>query len=255
MYRLLRTLLLTYIVVGVYAWFFADNLIFLPPAASYHDSPDVVYIDNDKHRLAAVHRVNPEARYTLLYSHGNAVDIGRLQHLFDAFYRHGYSVLAYDYSGYGLSDGQASEGQSYRDIDAAYTYLRASGVPAENIIAYGHSLGAAVSIELATKQPLAALVLEAPFATAFRVITHVPLFPFDKFANLDKLPAINVPLYIMHSRNDRVVPFWHSQKLFDVAGPNKTAYWLDKAGHDHISASGDEYWWRLQDFVEQGLKP
>lgn len=252
--RLLRTLALSYVVVGLFGWFFADKLIFLPPAAGYSASPGVLYINNGKQRLAAIHLKNPDARYTLLYSHGNAVDIGRLGYLFDAFYQHGYSVLAYDYSGYGLSEGQASENQSYRDINAAYAYLREQGTPAENIIAYGHSLGAAVAIELASKQPVAALVLEAPFISAFRVMTRLPLYPFDKFSNIDKLPDVTAPVYIMHSRDDRVVPFWHSQKLFDIAGPDKSAYWLDNAGHDHISVSGEEYWRGLRVFVEQRLK-
>lgn len=248
--KFIRSLFLVYVLLGAYAWFFADNMIFLPPSSSYAKNDGIIYIKHNDGQLATIQHHNKSARYTILYSHGNAVDIGHLRHLFADFYQHGYSVLAYDYSGYGLSSGQPSEQQAYDDIERVYTYLtEQQGVAPENIIVYGHSLGAAIALDLASKKKVAGLVLEAPFVSAFRVLTRVTLYPFDKFSNIDKLPDLNTPVYFMHSRDDRVVPFWHSQELLSHTHQPTSHYWLDHAGHDGISFSGEEYWSRLEVFL------
>lgn len=248
--RFLRTALLAYLLLGAFGWFLGDSMIFLPPASSYSDSSAITYIRNGDKQIAAIYLKNETANHTILYSHGNAVDIGRLQGLFNAFYHRGYSVLAYDYSGYGLSSGAASEQQSYADIELAYRFLvEQQGIEPATIIAYGHSVGAAVALDLAAKHELGGLVLEAPFVSAFRVMTRFRLYPFDKFANIDKLPDVDTPVYIMHSRDDRIIPFWHSRELFATASEPKRAYWLETAGHDGISASGGDFWNNLDKFI------
>lgn len=67
----------------------------------------------------------PTARYTVLFSHGNAVDLGQMC----SFYvglgtRIGCNIFSYDYSGYGISSGRPSEKNLYADIDAAWQALR-----------------------------------------------------------------------------------------------------------------------------------
>ncbi|TNN50007.1 Protein ABHD17B [Liparis tanakae] len=70
-------------------------------------------------------RCSPSARYTLLFSHGNAVDLGQMS----SFYiglgsRINCNVFSYDYSGYGASSGKPSEKNLYADVDAAWQALR-----------------------------------------------------------------------------------------------------------------------------------
>lgn len=70
-------------------------------------------------------RCSPNARYTLLFSHGNAVDLGQMS----SFYiglgsRINCNVFSYDYSGYGASSGKPSEKNLYADVDAAWHALR-----------------------------------------------------------------------------------------------------------------------------------
>lgn len=70
-------------------------------------------------------RCSPSARYTLLFSHGNAVDLGQMS----SFYiglgsRINCNVFSYDYSGYGASSGKPSEKNLYADVDAAWHALR-----------------------------------------------------------------------------------------------------------------------------------
>lgn len=70
-------------------------------------------------------RCAPNSRYTLLFSHGNAVDLGQMC----SFYiglgsRINCNVFSYDYSGYGISTGKPSEKNLYADIEAAWQVLR-----------------------------------------------------------------------------------------------------------------------------------
>ena len=105
----------------------------------------------------------PRSSWWLLICHGNAgnlSDAGRPEH-YAGLRALGLNLLAFDYRGYGESGGSPSEAGLYRDAEAAYGYLRHTlGVPPERIVLFGHSLGSAVAVELATRVPAAGLVLD-----------------------------------------------------------------------------------------------
>jgi len=116
----------------------------------------------------------------------------RLRPILERLHKAGFAVFAYDYQGYGTSQGKPSEQNAYRDIDAAYQYLTAQlKLPSERIIVYGRSTGGGPSVDLASCQRVAGLILESTFTSTFRVITRVPLYPFDKFANLSKISSVH----------------------------------------------------------------
>ncbi len=203
-------------------------------------------------RLALLYLPNPAATFTLLYSHGNAEDLGVIQPLLTQYRDWGVAVLAFDYRGYGLSTGSPSEANAYADARAAYDYLTQTlRVPPEQIILYGRSLGGGVVTELATQVPVAGLILESTFTSAFRVVLPFPLFPFDKFTNQAKLPRLTVPILILHGTADEVVPFSHGQALYATANPPKFSLWVEGAGHNNFSAvAGDRHRQALQTFAE-----
>jgi len=222
LFRLLLPLALIYAGVAAWAWFSSDRMIFLPPAPGYRDSPEILKVPTEGgERIAAIYLANPAATYTVLFSHGNGEDLGSVAPLLPALSDLGFSVFAYDYRGYGLSEGTPSEPHVYADIDGAYDYLTGPlHVPAQRIIAYGRSLGAGAAVDLAARRPVGGLILESPFLSAFRVMTRVPLFPFDKFRNADKIARVGCPLLVMHGEADEIVPFWHGQRLFEkIHGP------------------------------------
>jgi len=255
-------LLLVYLGLIAVGVAYSDYLIFSPPATSYTNSNDLIAIKSPNNPTALNHSSkstehtifvqyieNPSTRYTILYSHGNAVDIGQLHHLQQLFYNHGYSIIIYDYSGYGLSQGTASERQAYDDVQAVYRYLiDTKHLQPSNIIAYGHSLGAAVATDLAFKHPVAGLVLESPFTTAFRVKTIYPLVPFDKFSSIEKINFIDTPLFITHSRDDPVIPFWHGEELFNKAVQPKKSLWFNNEKHSNITHT-KTFWLALNQFT------
>ena len=249
--RVALSIALIYAVVGAWAWLIADRMIFLPPPPSYRDTPDILKVPTaGGERIAAVYLPNPGATYTLLLSHGNAEDLGSVLPSLPPMPDPGFGVFAYDYRGYGLSEGRPSEQHVYADIDAAYDYLtRELRVPAARIILYGRSLGAGAAVDLAVRRPVAGLILESPFLTAFRVLTRIPLFPFDKFRNVDKIGRVRCPVLIMHGEADEIVPLWHGQRLFERAPGPKMFVAIPGAHHnDFMRVAGARYTTSLRDF-------
>lgn len=250
--RMLLSILFIYLCLCLFAWFAADRMIFLPPPASYRDGGDILKIQvADGIRIAALHLPNPQARFTILYSHGNAEDLGALSPYLKEYRLRGYAVFAYDYEGYGTGDGTATEKTSYRDVLAAYRYLREQlQVPADRILVLGRSVGGGPAVELARREPVAGLILESAFVSAFRVLTRWPVFPFDKFNNLAKIRQVTRPLLMVHGRRDRVIPFWHGQTLFARANEPKAALWVGEADHnDLVEVAGEDYWRALQQWT------
>jgi len=249
-------ILLTYIALVGIGVTYSDKLIFLPQPPSYSLSEQHIVIDSkstdiesENHQIVALYLTNPEAKYTILYSHGNATDLGGLQYLQNNFYKHGYSILIYDYSGYGQSGGVANEQQVYNDVQAIYDYLiNDEKIKPQQIISYGHSLGAAIATDLAYNNTVGALVLESPFTTAFRVKTVYSIVPFDKFASIDKIEKIHTPVFITHSKDDWIIPFWHGVELFETANEPKKFLALEREGHTQITHN-KSFWQTFEKFV------
>lgn len=243
--------LLIYLALFIFALFFSDRIIFQPPASGYQDTSAVLKLTSrNGKRLSAVYLPNEKARYTILYSHGNAEDLGGLRPILDEICKLGFNVFAYDYQGYGTSEGRASETCAYEDVEAAYDYLTTEmGLAPGQIISYGHSVGSAVAIDLAARKPVGALICESAFITAFRVVTRMPILPFDKFKNLAKIGKVNCPVLIAHGKQDRVVASWHGEKLFALARQPKRLFLIERAGHDDVMMfAGKQYLEALREF-------
>jgi fermentation-respiration switch protein FrsA (DUF1100 family) len=236
-----------------YAWQYSDGLIFLPPPPTYPDGHDILRIPTPEGgTLAARFLPCPDARYIVVYFHGNAEDLGgvepRLQLLRDHLQ---VSVLAWDYPGYGRSGGRPGEPATLRAAQAVLAYVTGRlGVPADRVVLYGRSLGGGPAVELATSQRCRGLVLESAFTSTFRVMTQVRLMPFDKFVNLEKMPRLKCPVLVIQGTADEVIPFSHGPKLFAAAPEPKRRLWVEGAGHnDVLETAGETYWQALRELL------
>ena len=250
--RLIRSILIIYILIGFWAFFFSDRLIFLPRPSSYQKNQDFVKLQSrDRTQITGIYLPLPKAEYTILYSHGNGEDLGeilpRLRDLRDI----GFNIFSYDYQGYGTSQGRPSVAGAYQDVNAAYEYLTQKlGIPANKIIVYGYSVGGGPSVDLASRQPVAGLVIESSFTTAFRVVTGIPVYPFDKFPNIDNIKNVNCPVLVIHGNADRVIPFSHGQQLFAMVDQPKLSFWVNGAGHlNLLEVAGEEYVKVMTEFI------
>lgn len=126
------------------------------------------------HQIAMMYvRLPYQSRYTLLFSHGNAVDMGQMSSFFIGLgTRLKCNIFSYDYSGYGVSEGSPTERNLYHDIDAAFLTLRNKyGVSPDNIVLYGQSIGTVPTVDLASRcdMPVAGVVLHSPLMSGMRV--------------------------------------------------------------------------------------
>jgi fermentation-respiration switch protein FrsA (DUF1100 family) len=209
-------------------------------------------------------------RPVILFLHGQDTTIGKNLHHAQCFYELGCNVLMIDYRGYGESYQSMvpSESSLYEDAQAAWSYLvEDRDLQPEQIIIYGHSLGGAVAIDLATKQPQAGgLVVECSF-TSVKDIVHwkepVTLcYPLDlmlrhRFESLQKVATQPMPpTLFVHGTSDTKVPSFMSEELFQAAlGPNKDLLLIEGGEHARRGDGQALYCARLSEFIEQLQKP
>jgi abhydrolase domain-containing protein 17 len=234
--RLLGAVLFLYGSLALFAFFGADWLLYRPFPTAYVDNGDTLKLTTASGaRISALFFEMPRARYTVLYSHGNAEDLDDIGYMVDEIRGLGVNVLAYDYEGYGTSEGAPSERRIYEDIDAAYRYLtEVRGIAPDHVIVYGRSLGGGPSVDLASRTAVGGLILESTFTSAFRVLTRARILPWDKFDNLDKMPRVRCPVLVMHGTADPLIPRSQGQQLFDAATGPKLSLWVQGAGHGDV---------------------
>ncbi len=250
--RLLRSTAVIFLVVIVFTLSCADQIIFQPPAAGYTDDADVIKLTTaDGKMISAMYFEKEGAEFTILFSHGNAEDMGPNREFFRLLNRWGFSVFAYDYHGYGTSEGRPSEKNVYLDIDAAWRYLVDDLATEPNrIIALGRSVGSGPAVYLATRTKPAGLVLESPLTSAFRVVTRIGILPFDKFDNIARIAHVHCPVLVIAGEADNVVGIRHGKALYEKANEPKQHLWVPGAGHnDLVWVAGDRYRRALDEFV------
>jgi fermentation-respiration switch protein FrsA (DUF1100 family) len=160
-------------------------------------------------------------------------------------------VFAYDYQGYGTSEGKPSERHAYADEDAAYNFLvHSMHIQPNRIIPFGRSVGGGPAADLASRRPVAGLILESAFTSAFRVITRVSVLPFDRFDNLRKIKSVHCPVLIIQGTRDSVINTSHGRELFAAANEPKQALWVQGADHNDVAfVGGARYSDSLKEFA------
>jgi hypothetical protein len=215
------------------------------------DPARVTTVTRDGVRLAGwVMASDDTSRPWLLIFHGNAGNIssdGRPEH-YQRLRALGLNLVTFDYRGYGESEGTPTEAGVYLDADAAYAFLRDSlRVPAERIVIFGHSLGSAVAVHLASRVPARGLILEGAFSSgpdiARRIYWFLPvrLVMRSRFDSEAKIPRVRGPKLFLHARQDEVIPFELGRRLYErtpepksfvaLGGGHNDAYLVDSAGY------------------------
>ncbi len=208
------------------------------PDSSGLEYEDVTFRTADGLILSGWYVPAPNPRGTILFCHGNARNISADISVLAMFRQLGFSSFAFDYRGYGKSDGAPDEKGTYLDAAAAWDHLLSErGVPKEDLLVWGRSLGSAIAADLAVAKKPAALVIEASFSSLPDIAADLyPHFPVRwlvryKYDVAARLPRLECPVLIVHSREDELVPFRHAERLFraarepkellEIAGPHR----------------------------------
>ncbi len=240
--RILRTAAVTYVVVAVLVYVFQRRLQYLPSGkpvpipgeAARRGLEEFTAVAKDGARLLGWYWPGTKA-IDIMILHGNAGNRGDRIEWLEDLRELGCGLCIVDYRGYGGSEGAPTEEGLYRDAEAAREWLRRrSGAP---VVYYGESIGAAVAVELALREPAAALVLQSAFTSAADVGQRVyPFLPVrlllkDRYDALARIGKVRTPILFIHGDRDSIIPLRFGRALFDAAPEPKE--WLEVQGADH----------------------
>ncbi len=238
--------------------YFPDRTLTGTPARASLPYEAVTFTTDDGVRLSGWFIPAPKARGTLLFSHGNAGNISHRLESIRQFHDLGLDVFIYDYRGYGESEGKPSEEGTYRDAEAAWRYLvETRKVAPERLIYFGRSLGAGVASWLATRHPPRALIVESAFTSVPDFGAEVyPWLPARWLARLhystrENLRAVQVPVLVIHSRNDEIIPFRHGEALYQAANEPRELLEIRGGHNDGFLVSGKRYTDGLDAFLRR----
>jgi pimeloyl-ACP methyl ester carboxylesterase len=259
----------------------AQTSIYHPPPASYQKT-SVNYIKSVRGDRLAIRCISPpncsmslnskyrDERRVILYSHGNACDIGGctdtcelMARMLDAH------VIVYDYPNYGASSKTAiCESVLNSSIEAVYNRCMELQIPDENLILMGQSLGSVPTLHLASRvyAKYATVILISPLASAFRTVVDENYFPKFLASNLDNIlfnnlkaiENIHAPLALVHGFSDDVIDISSSEALHSkIPQRYKHAPLYISAGHNDIFDEenlGDVSKY-LQEFIRDACQP
>ena len=258
---------IAYIGVCIAMWFGQNRLMFHPQAelettpASIEVPYQDVWIPVGEGQLHGwwLPSEDPQAK-TVLFLHGNAGNIGANLGYAWRLSQMGLSVLLIDYRGYGLSSGPfPNETRVYEDASAAWNYLtQTQAIPPETIVISGHSIGGAIAIELAYRQPEAAgLIVESTFTSMTDMVHHIGynrIFPKwllnQPFSSQQKVPELQMPMLLIHGMEDATIPTGMSEQLYTLAPEPKQLWLVPGADHNDVAqVAGPQYFEVLQQWL------
>jgi alpha-beta hydrolase superfamily lysophospholipase len=214
--------------------------------------------DGEHVRAWIMHAPSPRAR--IVYFHGNGGNLSNWLPILATIVRHGYSVLAIDYRGYGLSTGRPTERGLYRDADATVARAWKDAVPDVPLIYWGRSLGGSVAAHAATVRRPDGLILESTFPegkAAVRdspVLTFLALFASYRFPTATFVNQTTMPVLQLHGDRDSIIPIAIGRDLFAHIREPKTFVVITGGDHnDAVAPDAAAYWSTIDAFV-RGLR-
>jgi fermentation-respiration switch protein FrsA (DUF1100 family) len=267
MLRLLLSIFIGYVLVLVLVRIFESRLVFFPNypdrlAGDWHPRnpavQDTWLTSTDGTKLHAWWIPSDKAKFTFLAFHGNAGNITDRASVYEFLRDAPGNVLALEYRGYGHSEGTPSERGLYLDARTAYDYLvDVKHIDPKTIISFGQSLGTAVAAHLAAQRQVGAVILEAPFPSAarlaklmFHFLPGLSFFVHGQFDTHSRVQEIHVPIFIVHCREDPVLPFTLGQEVYAASNPPKTFLEINGRCHEEASIIAPEkYRAALQNFL------
>jgi hypothetical protein len=254
-----------YLLVVLLAFVFQARMVFYPesslagtPGDLGLEYEDVWLTSSDGIRVHGWYVPSERGRTTVLFLHGNAGNISHRLEMLDIIHRLGLNCLIIDYRGFGQSQGSPSEQGVSLDAEAAWDWLVASkGLGSQDIISWGRSLGGPVAARLARDRTPGALIIESSFTSmpelGQKLYPFLPVKMISRFSfpTLNYIQDLSCPLLVVHSGDDKLVPFQHGKRLYKAAGGPKEFLKISGAHNDGFLVSGETYFRGISDFLQR----
>lgn len=230
-----------------------NDSIFFPPMSTlneieqfYRYDDKHIFLNSSNNTKISVYISKPLKNVTkyIVWAHGNAMCIAHmipyLQNIQNSL---NVGFVAFDYQGYGCSEGLPSEQNCYDDIKIVITYINEQlNINLDDIYLIGGSLGTGIIIDYAYnnnwKNPL---VIISPYKTIAKVVFDSSIVrPIDKFRSEAKIPYLTCPVRIIHGVQDKLINIDHGKHLYSLL-QNKSLkpIWINDADHNNI-------YWHIQ---------
>lgn len=240
--------------------YFPDPRLIASPAAVDLEFETVDITTEDDLRLSAWWIPAQQARGVLLFCHGNAGNISHRLESIRQFHQLGLSVLIFDYRGYGESQGKPSEQGTYRDVMAVWRYLTVKRrIPAESVVVFGRSLGAAVAAHLAARVAPGVVILESAFTSVPDMAARLyPWLPVRWLTRIEypvarDIQTIQAPVLILHSPADEIIPYDMGRTLYGLAHEPKDFVELRGGHNDGFLLTEPDYSMAIASFLQTHL--
>lgn len=253
-----------YVAIAVFLYLYQSRLLYLPgrdlvatPGRIGLQYEDLRIKTSDGVTLSGWFVPHPQPRATLLFFHGNAGNISHRLESLEIFHRLRMSVLIIDYRGYGKSEGRPSEEGTYRDAAAAIDFLRQRDIPPQGVIVFGRSLGAPVAAWLASREPVAALIVESAFASVPRMAAELyPWLPVRwlsrfRYDTAAHAAAAKSPVLVIHSREDEIIPYEQGRIVYNAVSGKRAFLELTGGHNDGFFVSGTRYTNGIDRFISK----
>jgi len=273
---ILRILAFAYIGLAIVLYIGQSSLVFMP-SKDVIETPEVLGIKFENIQITTRDNINLDTWFVpakdndlvgkgvILFCHGNGGNISNRISYLPIFRELGLATFLFDYRGYGKSGGTPSEEGTYADVEAAWQYLtQERQISPQKIIIYGESLGGAIASYLAQKisqqngnNNAGSLVLASTFTSisdrAAELYPFMPIRFLSRFSynSIDRLPSIKIPVLVIHSIDDEIIPFHHGERNFQVANPTKNLVRLRGDHNGGFLDSLETYRNGLNEFIQR----
>ena len=244
------------LVFGVFGGLYAiqDRMLFHPQTEQV--APTLPYIQaieietEDRERLVAWYSKAEPGCPTLLHFHGNGSRIDLDRRRFSRLNAQGVGFLAVSWRGYAGSTGKPSEAGFHKDATAAWAWLANKGLPANDVIIHGFSIGSGPATKLASEVDEGLVILEAPFFSMLDLISKkarlvpVGLLLKHKFRSDRYAASLGSPVIMVHGTVDQIIPIEQSKRLFELANEPKAHHAIEGGDHNTLVRDGlyDAVW-------------
>ena len=231
-----------------------NRILFPAPAPTYNDEDfpgELIWVPRYDHPEAAaipcmlLQALNGSSK-VLLYFHGNAEDICLTYEILDMLRSYlGVHVLAMEYPGYGVYPGKPSADSITKDAQAVFDFLtNFLEVNSSDIFVFGRSIGSGPATWLARNKSAGALILMSAYTSIRRAVKSIAgsvaqYLVADRFKNIDHMPFVKCPTFILHGQKDKLIPYSHAQELHELCGGPSNLYLPPEMDHNEFDYIDD----------------
>lgn len=201
----------------------------------YHQSEN----EKAQHTISLLYLQTYSPSFTILYSHGNSSSLGTIYpFLYDIATQFKCNIVAYDYCGYGHSQGTPSQEMLKSNVVSVYKFMREKlSIEKEKIIVMGHSIGSFPSVHIAEHKPsIAGMILISPIASG-KKYTNDKVNDYngvDLFNNVRKIKKVKCPMLLIHAKGDKDISYEHSVTLSKYSKCKTFTWYPINANHKNV---------------------